>query len=583
MKTQMKEILSIIWKYSRLWGCMKLLNSVLTAIIVPVNTVLLQRIVDDILILLQENRFHFILNTHLVIFIAGVFSEVLLTGLDRYVEIRFDMQITDRLEKEIVRKYRKLDYSCYEDPQTYDSISRISQNPGEKIRMIFWKLCEMVRIIILLIGYLLIFQQASPLLVGIFLLFLPPMLYENYKAGCLWYDLYSRQTADERKIAYYERLLTGKTSLAELKIYQATDYIEKLWKKQSSKLRKEKEETLIRVEKTLLRKSTFAALWYLCSGGFLLYGVITGRISVSMFLVLFQTILNIVDTVNGLLETFGNFSREIQEMSYLHSFFALKNIPERKGCIDRPVRRIRFEHVCFSYPNAGTETLHDISFELDLSKSTAIVGENGSGKTTIIKLLCGLYQPTSGRMLCDEYDIRNLNNGEIGKAIKVVFQDFFQYELTIRENIGFGNLARISHDLELQEVLDAVHLEELKKLELDTSLGKLEHEGIDLSRGQWQRLAVGRIFLNDTGYAVLDEPTASVDPVSEYNMYQLFYLLLRSRGSLMISHRLASAKMADHILVLKNGTIAEQGNHTELMKNQELYHELFCRQAEWYQ
>ena len=583
MKTQMKEILSIIWKYSRLWGCMKLLNSVLTAIIVPVNTVLLQRIVDDILILLQENRFHFILNTHLVIFIAGVFSEVLLTGLDRYVEIRFDMQITDRLEKEIVRKYRKLDYSCYEDPQTYDSILRISQNPGEKIRMIFWKLCEMVRIIILLIGYLLIFQQASPLLVGIFLLFLPPMLYENYKAGCLWYDLYSRQTADERKIAYYERLLTGKTSLAELKIYQATDYIEKLWKKQSSKLRKEKEETLIRVEKTLLRKSTFAALWYLCSGGFLLYGVITGRISVSMFLVLFQTILNIVDTVNGLLETFGNFSREIQEMSYLHSFFALKNIPERKGCIDRPVRRIRFEHVCFSYPNAGTETLHDISFELDLSKSTAIVGENGSGKTTIIKLLCGLYQPTSGRILFDEYDIRNLNNGEIGKAIKVVFQDFFQYELTIRENIGFGNLARISHDLELQEVLDAVHLEELKKLELDTSLGKLEHEGIDLSRGQWQRLAVGRIFLNDTGYAVLDEPTASVDPVSEYNMYQLFYLLLRSRGSLMISHRLASAKMADHILVLKNGTIAEQGNHTELMKNQELYHELFCRQAEWYQ
>lgn len=583
MKTQMKEILSIIWKCGRLWSCMKLLNSVLAAIIVPVNTVLLQRIVDDILILLQENRFHFILNMHLVIFIAGVFLEVLLTGFDRYVEIRFDMQITDRLEKEIVRKYRKLDYSCYEDPQTYDSILRISQNPGEKIRMIFWKLCEMIRIIILLTGYLLIFQQASPLLLGIFLLFLTPMLYGNYKAGCLWYDLYSRQTADERKIAYYERLLTEKTSLAELKIYQATDYIEKLWKKQSSKLRKEKEETLISVEKTLLRKSTFSALWYLCSGGFLLHGVITGRISVGMFLVLFQTILNIVDTVNGLLETFGNFSREIQEMAYLHSFFALKNMPERKGYIDRPVRRIRFEHVSFSYPNTGTEILHDISFELDLSKSTAIVGENGSGKTTIIKLLCGLYQPTSGRILFDEYDIKNLNNGELGKVIKVVFQDFFQYELTIRENIGFGNLARISHDMELQEVLDTVHLEELKKLGLDTNLGKLEHDGIDLSRGQWQRLAVSRIFLNDTGYAVLDEPTASVDPISEYDMYQLFYWLLRSRGSLMISHRLASAKMADHILVLKNGTIAEQGNHTELMKNQGVYHELFRRQAEWYQ
>ena len=242
---------------------------------------------------------------------------------------------------------------------------------------------------------------------------------------------------------------------------------------------------------------------------------------------------------------------------------------------------IEFKNVDFGYDSR--QVLKNVSFRIPEKTSTAIVGPSGSGKTTIIKLLCGLYQPTSGRILFDEYDIRNLNNGEIGKAIKVVFQDFFQYELTIRENIGFGNLARISHDLELQEVLDAVHLEELKKLGLNTSLGKLEHEGIDLSRGQWQRLAVGRIFLNDTGYAVLDEPTASVDPVSEYNMYQLFYLLLRSRGSLMISHRLASAKMADHILVLKNGTIAEQGNHTELMKNQELYHELFCRQAEWYQ
>ena len=211
------------------------------------------------------------------------------------------------------------------------------------------------------------------------------------------------------------------------------------------------------------------------------------------------------------------------------------------------------------------------------------MGGNGSGKTTIIKLLCGLYQPTSGRILFDDCDLKNLSSSEIGKVIKVVFQDFFQYEMTIRENIGFGNLDRISHDMELQNVLDAVHLEELKRLGLDTPLGKLEPAGIDLSRGQWQRLAVSRIFLNDTGFAVLDEPTASVDPVSEYNMYRLFYSLLKSRGSLMISHRLASAKMADHILVLKNGTIAEQGNHTELMEKQGFYYKLFCKQAEWYQ
>ena len=260
MKTQMKEILNILWKYGRLWSCMKVLNSVLSAIIVPVNTVLFQRMVDDILQLLQENRVSFIVNTYLIIFIVATFSEMLLMSFDRYLEIRFDMQITDQLEKEIVQKYRKLDYRCYEEPLTYDIISRISQNPGEKIRMIYWKLCEMLKIVILLIGYLLIFQQVSSLLIVIFLVFLIPMLYENYKAGCLWYDLYSKQTVDERKISYYEKLLTEKTSLAELKVYQTAAYIEKLWKKQSSNLEKEKDETLDKVKRSLLKKSIFAAL-----------------------------------------------------------------------------------------------------------------------------------------------------------------------------------------------------------------------------------------------------------------------------------------------------------------------------------
>ena len=133
----------------------------------------------------------------LIIFIVATFSEMLLMSFDRYLEIRFDMQITDQLEKEIVQKYRKLDYRCYEEPLTYDIISRISQNPGEKIRMIYWKLCEMLKIVILLIGYLLIFQQVSSLLIVIFLVFLIPMLYENYKAGCLWYDL--KNALDKRK------------------------------------------------------------------------------------------------------------------------------------------------------------------------------------------------------------------------------------------------------------------------------------------------------------------------------------------------------------------------------------------------
>ncbi len=230
----------------------------------------------------------------------------------------------------------------------------------------------------------------------------------------------------------------------------------------------------------------------------------------------------------------------------------------------------------------GQTVVRDLSFQIEQGDYLCIVGENGSGKTTIIKLLCGLYRPTKGRIMIDDQDLNKLSSQEIGKLIKVVFQDFYQYELTVRENIGFGNLGELDRDDKLNNALELVNLKDVKDLGLDRNLGKLEMDGVDLSKGQWQRLAVSRLFLTDTAYVILDEPTASMDPVSEYKMYQLFCSLMKSRGSLMISHRLASAKMADYILVLKHGNIIEQGNHDDLMKNQGIYYTLFCKQAEWY-
>lgn len=582
MKKQIKEILSMVWKYNRIWGGIKLLNAVLLAVLVPINTILFQKIIDDILILLRHKQITTGMYLEFGLFVAALLLDVILTSFDKCIEIRFDMKMTDGLERDIIQKYKNLDYSCYEKSATYDIISRISKNPGEKLKLIYWKLIEIIKILISLVGLVLVFRQASNLLIVIFILFLIPMLYENYKAGSLWYELYAKQTMDERKVAYYERLLTSKTSLIELIIYQATDYIKSLWEKQSEKMLKEKDATLQKVEKALLKKSLFATLWYICCTGILIHSVMTGHISVGLFIALFNTTLSIVGTITSLLETFGDFSKEIKEVSYISSFFELKNTESRTGRIDHPIHRIRFEHVSFAYPNSEKEVLHDANFEIDLSRSTALVGENGSGKTTIIKLLCGLYRPTKGRIMIDDQDLNKLSSQEIGKLIKVVFQDFYQYELTVRENIAFGNLGELDRDDKLNNALELVNLKDVKDLGLDRNLGKLEMDGVDLSKGQWQRLAVSRLFLTDTAYVILDEPTASMDPVSEYKMYQLFCSLMKSRGSLMISHRLASAKMADHILVLKHGNIIEQGNHDDLMKNQGIYYTLFCKQAEWY-
>ena len=583
MKKQIKNIVNIIWKYNKWWGIVKIVNAILFAVLTPLNTICLQKVLDDIIDILNNVKFTKDIFFDFGLMITVLFAEIFITHFDSYVEVRFDMCMTSCLEKKIIDKYKKIDYSCFERGLTYDIISRISKNPSETIKSIYWKFVEIFKIFLTLVGFLLIYSRVSYWLIGVFLVFLIPMLFENYKAGSLWYDLYERQTTDERKIAYYEKLLTTKTSLLELKIYQATDYIKNLWSKKSLEMLTEKNKTLNKVTNTLLTKSLFAVLWYICSTGLLLYNRIKGHISVGMFLALFNTTLHITDTITGLLEVFGNFSKEIKETSYINSFFELKEREEKTESIKLPVKRILFENVYFSYPGSKTEVLQDLNFELDLNMSTAIVGENGSGKTTIIKLLCGFYRPTKGRILFDDRDISEFDTSEIGKVVKTVFQDFFQYELTIRENVAFGNLVEMDHDEKIGKALDMVNLQKLKEIGIDTNLGKLNEGGIDLSKGQWQRLAVSRIFLDSDTYAILDEPTASMDPLAEYQMYQLFYNLMKSRGSLMISHRLASAKMSDNIIVLKKGHVVERGNHEELMNREGEYYKLFHKQAQWYQ
>lgn len=581
MKKHLIEILKIVWRYGRLPGGAKLGNTCLSALVFPAETILFQKVADDILHLLDQSGAAPEMYMNFGLFLAVLFSEVILTALDHWIELRFEMQMTDRLEKDIIQKYKKLDYGCYENSLTYDRISRICENPAGKIRDIYWKIMEMLRILISLAGLLFIYSRASAVLVLLFAGFLLPMLFENYQAGSLWHDLYGRQTTGERRIGYFERLLTSKTSLIELKLYQAIGYVKRLWEKQNEKMLHEKDETLRNVEHALLKKSLFAALWYVSSTGLLVYRVTAGFISTGMFLTLFHTTLRIADTITGLLETFGNFSREIMEISYIEAFFALKETEVRTGRIRGPVHRIRFEHVHFVYPGSEKEVLRDVNFEIDLTRSTAIVGQNGSGKTTIIQLLCGFYRPTKGRILLDDQDLNELDSREIGNMFQVVFQDFFQYELTVRENIGLGNLGEMNCDEKLIRALDCVRLEQVRELGLDQHLGKLEEKGSDLSRGQWQRLAVSRLLLDEKKFAILDEPAASMDPAAEYRMYQLFYSLMRTGGSLMISHRLMSAKMADHILVLKDGTIREQGTHDELMELGGEYHRLFYGGKKW--
>jgi len=234
----------------------------------------------------------------------------------------------------------------------------------------------------------------------------------------------------------------------------------------------------------------------------------------------------------------------------------------------------------FTYPKTDAKILNGVSFEVKQGERVALVGENGAGKSTIIKLLCRLYKPDSGRILINGTDIQTADAAALRRVFSVVFQDFCKYTLTLRENVAFGDLSKLRDDNALRDALKMGLADGIA--ELDTPLGKLEENGVDISGGQWQRVAVARACLPNSAFVILDEPTASLDPVAESNMYHSFAEVLKNRGCIMISHKLASAKMADKIVVLSDGVVSETGAHADLMAAGGLYSRMYASQSAWY-
>nr|WP_225445708.1 ABC transporter ATP-binding protein [Paenibacillus arenosi] len=246
---------------------------------------------------------------------------------------------------------------------------------------------------------------------------------------------------------------------------------------------------------------------------------------------------------------------------------------------------IQAQEITFQYPNSTQSILKDISLQIKPGQRVAIVGHNGAGKSTLVKCLIGLYTPQEGTVMYDGVPIIELDPTTYRQRITAVFQDYMQYQLSVRENIGFGQLNHIDNEEELIEAarksgLGGWVLEQSQGV--DTPLGVMFEGGQELSQGQWQKIALSRAFFRDAEIVVLDEPTASMDPMAEAELFRLFSSLTANKISLMVSHRLGSCKHADLILVLDQGRVIEQGNHRELMQMGGLYATMFHAQAELY-
>jgi ATP-binding cassette subfamily B protein len=260
--------------------------------------------------------------------------------------------------------------------------------------------------------------------------------------------------------------------------------------------------------------------------------------------------------------------------------------PESPRPFPRPIRRgITLDHVSFSYPGSSRRVLEDISLDIQPGEHVALVGENGSGKTTLVKLLCRLYDPTSGTIKVDDNHLHDFTTRELRREIGIIFQDFARYHLSVRDNIWFGNVGvppdsaaiinaaiKTGADTVVGRLPDGY----------ETMLGKEFEAGSELSLGEWQKVAIARAFLRETQIIVLDEPTASLDARSEAEVFEHFHELAHGRSAILISHRLSTVRMADRIFVLDRGRIVESGPHDELISKGGTYAQLFELQARHY-
>jgi ATP-binding cassette subfamily B protein len=254
--------------------------------------------------------------------------------------------------------------------------------------------------------------------------------------------------------------------------------------------------------------------------------------------------------------------------------------------VPRPIKQgFVFEDVGFKYPQSGEFAVRHLSFQLRSDESIALVGENGAGKTTLVKLLARLYDPDEGRILLDGVDLRDYDVDSVRANIGVIFQDFVRYDMIMRENIGVGQIEELDRHDRIQEAAErslADTVARRLKQGLDTQLGRRFDGGVELSGGEWQKVALARAYMREAQVIILDEPTAALDARAEYEVFLRFTELTRDRIAVLISHRFSTVRMADRILVLQQGHLIEQGTHEELLEKAGLYAELFNLQAAGY-
>jgi ATP-binding cassette subfamily B protein len=514
---------------------------------------------------------------------------------------------SNRMSVRLMEHAAELDLQHFEDPVFYDRLERARRQTVGRIALLsqLFGLAQDALTLLTLIGTLLAF---SPILFALLVLaVLPSFLGETHFAA-LGYSLLYQWTPERRKLDYYRMIAASSTTAKEVKLFGLSPFLIGQYRTLADRFYLANRRLAIRRNLASTGLSLLSTLGYYAAYATIVYRTVLGRLTLGDLTLLSGTFSRSRDLIQRMLLSTTELYEQALYLDDLFIFFSMRPSiarPRDARAFPRPIREgFEFRDVWFRYPEPvegaappadapdddPTWVLRGLSFRIHPGERLALVGENGAGKTTITKLLARLYEPTRGVVLLDGRPLAEYDPAELHEEVGVIFQDFVRYDMTAEENIAVGRIGELDGDEEdadprvvgaaerslASEVVEALP-ERYRQM-----LGRRFEGGVDLSGGQWQKVALGRAYMRDAQLLILDEPTAALDARAEYEVFRRFAELTEGKMAILISHRFSTVRMADRILVLEHGRVLEDGTHERLLALGGRYAELFNLQAAGY-
>ena len=522
-------------------------------------------------------------------------------------------ELTQKINKMLVDKTMDLDFDILEKHETLDMYKKAKDGmtAGGDIRSfidnlagLIEKISTIVYSLVLLVplfipraasetgalsglGYFLNQWYSFTIMVVVLAVHVIMSYKTNKKASQLQMEFFEKNVSYNRYFGYWFSLIFDYSIGKYIRLYKMQKLMTKRVQETNDKLEAEGNAWINKSLKISMVPIVSQAFMQLASYVFVGLKAVFGLISTGKCIMYVSSYTKLVESITGISDNFVSLKMESRYLSFFYDYMEIKNkrydgtIPTEKR--DDNVFEIEFRDVSFKYANAQTWALRHVNQKITLGTKNAVVGKNGAGKTTFIKLLCRLYEPTEGQILLNGVDIRYYDNEEYAKLFAIVFQDFNLFSFPLGENVA-GNVD-YDRDRAIKCLESAGFAERLAKMEkgLDTPLYQYDDEnGVEISGGEAQKIAIARSLYKDAPFVIMDEPTSALDPVAEYEIYQRFDQMVEGKTSIYISHRMSSCRFCDNIIVFDEGKIIEQGSHDKLMSNKGLYSELWNAQAQYY-